>query len=89
MPLVRPVTVAVAVLCFIFTWSNFLDPLIYLFDQEKFTVPLGLRALSLSIARTSRSAGGLRGRDGSCRRRVHLRAALLFAGVPRAGWLGR
>ena len=47
MPLVRPVTVAVAVLCFIFTWSNFLhDPLIYLFDQEKFTVPLGLRALS-------------------------------------------
>jgi multiple sugar transport system permease protein len=46
MPLVRPVTVAVAVLCFVFTWSNFLDPLIYLFDQEKFTVPLGLRALA-------------------------------------------
>jgi multiple sugar transport system permease protein len=46
MPLVRPVTVAVAVLAFVFTWSNFLDPLIYLFDQEKFTVPLGLRALS-------------------------------------------
>src|SRR5215210_943863 len=46
MPLVRPVTVAVAVLCFVFTWSNFLDPLIYLFDQEKYTVPLGLRALS-------------------------------------------
>jgi multiple sugar transport system permease protein len=46
MPLVRPVTVAVAVLCFVFTWGNFLDPLIYLFDQEKYTVPLGLRALS-------------------------------------------
>jgi multiple sugar transport system permease protein len=46
MPLVRPVTVAVAVLAFVFTWGNFLDPLIYLFDQEKFTVPLGLRALS-------------------------------------------
>ena len=46
MPLVRPVTVAVAVLAFVFTWSNFLDPLIYLFDQEKFTLPLGLRALA-------------------------------------------
>jgi multiple sugar transport system permease protein len=47
MPLIRPVTVAVAVLAFVFTWSNFLDPLIFVFDQEKFTVPLGLRALSV------------------------------------------
>jgi multiple sugar transport system permease protein len=46
MPLVRPVTVAVAVLTFVFTWSNFLDPLIYLFDQRKFTVPLGIRSLA-------------------------------------------
>ena len=46
MPLVRPVTVAVAVLAFLVTWSNFLDPLIYLFDQENFTLPLGLRALA-------------------------------------------
>jgi multiple sugar transport system permease protein len=46
MPLVRPVTVAVAVLAFVFTWGNFLDPLIFLVDQEKFTVPLGLRALA-------------------------------------------
>jgi multiple sugar transport system permease protein len=46
MPLVRPVTVAVALLAFVFTWSNFLDPLIYLFDQEKFTLPLGLKALA-------------------------------------------
>ncbi|MDP8955382.1 MAG: carbohydrate ABC transporter permease [Actinomycetota bacterium] len=45
MPLVRPITVAVGVLAFVFTWSNFLDPLIYLFDQQKFTVPLGLRLL--------------------------------------------
>ena len=47
MPLVRPVTVAVAVLAFVFTWGNFLDPLIFLSDQEEFTVPLGLRALSV------------------------------------------
>ena len=46
MPLVRPVTVAVAVLAFVFTWSNFLDPLIYLVDERKFTVPLGLRSLA-------------------------------------------
>jgi multiple sugar transport system permease protein len=46
MPLVRPVTVAVGVLAAVFTWSNFLDPLIYLFDQDLFTLPLGLRALA-------------------------------------------
>ena len=52
MPLVRPVTVAVAVLAFVVTWGNFLDPLIFLVDQEKFTVPLGLRALA-SLDRTN------------------------------------
>ncbi len=46
MPMVRPVTVAVAVLAFSFTWSNFLDPLIYLSDDRMFTLPLGMRALS-------------------------------------------
>jgi multiple sugar transport system permease protein len=46
LPLVRPVTVAVGVLAAVFTWSNFLDPLIYLFDQRLFTLPLGLRALA-------------------------------------------
>jgi multiple sugar transport system permease protein len=30
----------------VITWSNFLDPLIYLFDERKFTVPLGLRSLA-------------------------------------------
>ena len=52
MPLVRPVTVAVVVLTFVDTWSNFLDPLIYLFD-ERFTVPLGLRSLASSTAPTN------------------------------------
>jgi multiple sugar transport system permease protein len=46
LPLVRPVVVAVGVLAAVFTWSNFLDPLIYLFDSDKFTLPLGLRALA-------------------------------------------
>jgi multiple sugar transport system permease protein len=47
MPLARPITVAVAVLAFTFTWSNFLDPLIYLTDERLYTLPLGLRAFSL------------------------------------------
>jgi multiple sugar transport system permease protein len=47
MPLVRPVTVAVGLLAFIASWSNFLDPLIYLFDPRLYTLPLGLRSLSV------------------------------------------
>ena len=46
MPLVRPSTVAVAVLAFLFSWSNFLDPLIYLFNERLFTLPLGLKSLA-------------------------------------------
>jgi multiple sugar transport system permease protein len=46
LPLVRPVTVAVGVLAGVVTWGNFLDPLIYLFDESLFTLPLGLRALA-------------------------------------------
>jgi multiple sugar transport system permease protein len=47
MPLVRPVTVAVALLAFIASWGSFLEPLIYLFDPELYTLPLGLRSLSV------------------------------------------
>jgi multiple sugar transport system permease protein len=46
MPLVRPVTVAIAALVFVLTWSNVLDPLVYLYDRELWTVPLALRSLS-------------------------------------------
>ena len=46
MPLVRPVTVAVAVLAFITSWGNFLDALVYLFDADLYTLPLGLRSLA-------------------------------------------
>jgi multiple sugar transport system permease protein len=47
MPLVRPVTVAIGLLVFIATWGNFLDPLIYLFDPDLYTLPLGLRSLAV------------------------------------------
>ena len=46
MPLVWPATAAVAVLAFITSWSNFLDPLVYLFDADLYTLPLRLRALA-------------------------------------------
>jgi multiple sugar transport system permease protein len=47
MPLVWPVTLAVAALAFVACWSSFLEPLIYLYDAEKYTLPLGLRSLSV------------------------------------------
>lgn len=52
MPLVRPVTIAVALLAFIASWGNFLEPLVYLFDADLYTLPLGLRSL-LALDRTN------------------------------------
>ena len=46
MPHVRPITGAVAALSFLISWGNFLDPLIYVYDERWFTLPLGLRSLS-------------------------------------------
>ncbi len=45
-PLARPAAFAVAVLAFVWHWSNFFDPLIYLSTTERFTLPLGLKGLS-------------------------------------------
>ena len=45
MPLVRPITAAVAVLAFVTSWNNFLDPLVYLYDASSFTLPLVLKSL--------------------------------------------
>lgn len=46
MPLVRPVTTAVSALVFVLTWSSFVEPLVYVYDRDLFTVPLALRSLS-------------------------------------------
>jgi multiple sugar transport system permease protein len=46
MPLVRPVTGAVAALAFVVSWSNFLDPLAYVYDRDLYPLPLALRSLS-------------------------------------------
>lgn len=44
-PLGKPATAAVVILAFIFHWSNFVDPLLYLSDESTYTLPLGLRIL--------------------------------------------
>lgn len=44
-PLGRPAAFAVAMLAFVFHWSNFIDALLYLSTQDNYTLPLGLRTL--------------------------------------------
>lgn len=44
-PLGRPAAFAVGVLAFAAHWSNFIEPLLYLSSPNRFTLPLGLRAL--------------------------------------------
>ncbi len=89
-PLVRPTTFAVAALSFVFHWSNFVDPLLYLNDPSLFTAPLGLRQLK-DLGATDFGvllAAALA---------VTLPAVLAFLAVQRrflsdtraAGWLGR
>ncbi len=46
MPQVQPVTAGLAALTFVLTWSNVLDPMVYLYDRATFTLPLALRALA-------------------------------------------
>ncbi|GAA1626524.1 carbohydrate ABC transporter permease [Catellatospora bangladeshensis] len=46
LPQVRPVTAGLAALTFVLTWSNVLDPMVYLYDRAVFTLPLALRALA-------------------------------------------
>jgi multiple sugar transport system permease protein len=47
MPLSKPVITVVAVLSFVFYWSNFLDPLLYLNDSRLNTLPVGIQALQV------------------------------------------
>lgn len=45
MPLVRSTTAAVAMLAFVQSWANFIDPLLYLDRESAYTAPLMLRFL--------------------------------------------
>jgi multiple sugar transport system permease protein len=46
LPGARNVTLAVAVLAFAASWGNVLEPLVYLSDEDLYTLPLGLRSLA-------------------------------------------
>jgi multiple sugar transport system permease protein len=89
-PLTLPTAFAVGALAFVLHWSNFIEPLLYLFDPDKATLPIGLRALK-ELKPTDFGvlmAGALV---------ATVPAVLAFAAVQRrflastrgAGWLGR
>ena len=42
-PLSAPALITVAVFAFLFTWNDFLYPLVFLSDKNNFTLPVGLR----------------------------------------------
>jgi multiple sugar transport system permease protein len=44
LPLMRPALAVTAVFTFIWTWNDFLTPLLYITDRELFTVPIALNA---------------------------------------------
>ena len=46
MPLTKPAIATIAILTFLFTWNDFLGPLIYLSDKSKGTLALGLAQLA-------------------------------------------
>lgn len=46
MPLATPALATVALFTFLGTWNEFLSPLIYLFDEDKFPLSLGLAMFS-------------------------------------------
>jgi multiple sugar transport system permease protein len=45
MPLARPATAAVCLLAFAQYWSDFMNPLLYLKSDERYTLAVGLRVL--------------------------------------------
>ena len=45
MPLARPTITAVSVLAFTFYWSDFINPLLYLKSESRYTLPIGLQVL--------------------------------------------
>jgi len=54
MPLSQPVIATLAIFNFIWTWSDFFNPLIYLNSMEKFTIALGLSTLQRSAEWSTR-----------------------------------
>lgn len=89
-PLVRPTTFAVGALAFVFHWGNFVDPLLYLFDPDGYTLPLGMRALA---ELGPRDFGTLMAAALVATVPAVIAFALVqdrfLAGTRRGGWIGR
>ncbi|NOZ60299.1 MAG: carbohydrate ABC transporter permease [Calditrichaeota bacterium] len=45
LPLSKPLLATLAILTFLYNWNNFISPLIFIFDESKYTLPLGLSLL--------------------------------------------
>jgi multiple sugar transport system permease protein len=45
MPLARPTIMSVGVLTFVQYWSDFVNPLLYLKSEQRYTLPVGLQVL--------------------------------------------
>jgi multiple sugar transport system permease protein len=43
-PLSKPVLIAIGIFSFVYHWNDFMNPLIFLFSEDKKTLALGLRA---------------------------------------------
>lgn len=52
LPLSKPLLATLAILSFLHNWNSFVGPLIYIFDEERFTLPLGLALLQGRYTRT-------------------------------------
>lgn len=48
LPLIKPAILAVIVFQFLYSWNDFLGPLIYIHDLEKMTLPIGLQAFNIA-----------------------------------------
>lgn len=51
LPLSKPALITVAIFTFLFSWNDFIGPLLYLTSPEKITVAIGL-AMFRSVMRT-------------------------------------
>ena len=46
MPLSRPTIIGVTVLAFVLYWSDFISPVLYIYDPKAYTLPIGLQLLN-------------------------------------------
>ena len=67
MPMARPTIVAVGVLTFVQYWSDFINPLLYLSSDARYTLSVGLRVLQQMDASHEPAAPGGGGRHGPAR----------------------